>query len=74
MRNSFEERLMKKACFLMVLLAGAVFAGDDFKVEVLRWKKSGQKHERWAIRINNIYKFTWTQFNLEKEKLREVKK
>lgn len=50
------------------------WAGDDFKVEVLRWKKPSQKHERWAIRINNIYKFTWTQFNIEKEKLKEVKK
>lgn len=44
------------------------WAGDDFKVEVLRWKKTGLKNERWAIRINDVYKFTWTQFNLEKEK------
>ena len=42
------------------------YADEDFKIEILRWKKPG-KHERFAIRINNVYKFTWTQFNVEKE-------
>ena len=50
------------------------WSGDDFKVEVLRWKDPRSNNERWAIRINNIYRFTWTQFNVEKEKQREVKK
>ena len=47
------------------------WADDDFNIEVLRWKNSNLKHERWAIRINDVYKFTWTQFKSEKE---EVKK
>lgn len=48
------------------------WAGDEFKVEVLRWKKPNTKSEKWAIRVNNVYKFTWTQFNIEKPG--EVKK
>ncbi len=43
------------------------WAGDEFKVEVLRWKKPNTKSEKWAIRVNNTYRFTWTQFNVEKE-------
>ena len=41
------------------------WAGSDFKFEVVRWKKA--KPPRFAIRVNNIYKFTWTQFNVEKK-------
>lgn len=38
------------------------WAGDDFKVEVLKWKVLNSNLERWAIRINDVYKFTWTQW------------
>ena len=43
------------------------WAGDDFKFEVLKWKIPNSNLERWAIRINNIYKFTWTQFDVAGE-------
>ncbi len=43
------------------------WAGDDFKVEVLRWKIPNSNLERWAIRINDAYRFTWTQWKEEKE-------
>ena len=41
------------------------WAGEDFKIEVVRWKNA--KPPRYAIRVNDIYRFTWTQFNLEKK-------
>jgi hypothetical protein len=41
------------------------YSDDDLKFEVFQWKKADP--ERWAIRINGIYKFTWTQFKNEKE-------
>ncbi len=46
------------------------YADEDFKIEILRWRKSGS-HDRFAIRINDIYKFTWTQFNVEKKEVTE---
>jgi len=41
------------------------YSDDDLKFEVFQWKKASP--ERWAIRINGVYKFTWTQLKTIKE-------
>ena len=41
------------------------YSDDDLKFEVFQWKAADP--ERWAIRINGVYKFTWTQLKTIKE-------